>query len=242
MLEDVSPASAAAELAELGFVIHSDLPDQPGPARLLVAIRERPTLRHYDPELIEYWVTDDGRGRPRTLTFETRLPVSTGFSWGLIRIVDRLAVTNEYLTFGGRLAAEATSGATVCIFSSPAPLLRRGGHSQGWEHGAECVGVFFGRLLIAVDLLPGFEAMLSAASPLERYAAFVADAVTRFRAGPAIRDYHPELWALLQAEAASLVEDPATWSAGRRLLASMSRGHAPATASEPSPAPERRPP
>ena len=221
--EKVSPAAAATELATFGFVVHPDLPDRPGPARLLVAIRDRPTLRHYDPELIEYWVTENGRGRPRNLTFETRLPVSADFSWGLIRLVDRLAVTNEYLTFGGHLSAQAVDGDVICVFGSPAPLVRRGGHSQGWDHGAECVGAFFGRLLLAVDVIPGFEPKLSAASPLERYAAFVADAAARFRASPAIRDCHPELWALLRAEAAALATDAPTWTAGRALLESMAR-------------------
>jgi hypothetical protein len=231
-LEEVSPAAAAAELAALGFVVHSDLPDRPGPARLLVAIRERPTLRHYDPELVEYWVSDSGRGRPRTLTYDTRLPVATEFSWGLIRIVDRLAVTNEYLTFGGHLTAESINGDVVCAFASPAPLLRRGGHSQGWDHGAECVGAFFGRLLLAVDVVPGFEAEVSAATPAARYAAFIADIVARYRASPILRDCHTELWALLQAEAEALIADDATWSAGHALLESMSGCHRSPTSPE----------
>lgn len=229
-LEEFSPAAAAAELAAFGFVLHSDLPDRPGPARLLIAIRDRPTLRHYDPELVEYWVSDDGRGRPRALTYDTRLPISTDFSWGLIRIVDRLMVTNEYLTFGGHLAAQAIGGDTVCVFASPVPLLRRGGHSQAWDHGAESVGAFFGRLLLAVDIVPGFEADLSAATPAQRYAAFIADIVARYRASPILRDCHSELWALLEAEAEALTADAATWSAGRALLASVSRSRqSPAT-------------
>ena len=59
-------------------------------------------MHHYDPEIVAYWVNKAGRGVPRTLTRETRLPIDTEFSWGLIRIVDRLGVTNEYLTFGGQ--------------------------------------------------------------------------------------------------------------------------------------------
>jgi len=235
-VEEVAPAAAAAEVATLGFVVHSDLPDRPGPARLLIAIRERPTLRHYDPELVEYWVSDAGRGRPRTLTYDTRLPVSTEFSWGLIRIVDRLAVTNEYLTFGGHLTAESIGGATVCVFASQAPLLRRGGHSQGWDHGAESLGAFFGRLLLAVDVVPGFEAELSGATVAARYAAFIADIVARYLASPILRDCDPTLWTLLRAEAEALKADTATWSAGNALLASMARAC-------PSPtSPERRTP
>ena len=55
-----------------------------------------------------------------------------------------------------------------------APIFRRGGHSQGWDDGADAVGAFFGRLLVTVDYIPDFERRLAAAPPLARYAAFIA--------------------------------------------------------------------
>ena len=153
--QHLDPPGAASLLANLGFIACSDLPDRPGPAYLLVAFRPEPTLRHYDPELVSYWVTLAGRGAQRVLTRETELPVDTEFTWGLIRIVDRLKVSNEYLTFGGHLAAASIQDTTIAVFTSPTPLLRRGGHSQGWDHGAESVGAFFARLQVAVDYTPG---------------------------------------------------------------------------------------
>lgn len=216
---DLDPAGAALVLENLGFIASADLPDRPGPAYLLVALRAEPTLRHYDPELVEYWVTVARRGTRRRLTRDTELPVETEFSWGLIRIVDRLKVSNEYLTFGGQLAAASIDDAVVAVFTSPAPLLRRGGHSQGWDHGAECVGAFFGRLLVAVDYVPGFEARMAEAEPLVRYAAFVSDIIPRYRGSPALRSGHPELWALLEAEERRLRADhPAQWAGGSALL------------------------
>jgi hypothetical protein len=213
------PSDAGRLLAKLGFLASADLPDRPGPAYLLVAMRPEPTLRHYDPERIDYWATVSGRGVHRVLTRETRLPVDPEFSWGLVRIVDRLKVSNEYLTFGGRLEVEANDGTTIAVFTSPAPLLRRGGHSQGWDHGAECVGAFFGRLLVAVDFAPGFEARLAQATPLARYAAFVNDVVGRYRGSPALRSSHPELWTLLDGEARRLqCEHAVEWSEGAALL------------------------
>lgn len=74
-LVQLDPASAAPLLAHLGFLACSDLPDRPGPAYLLVALREAPTRRHYDPEAIGYWVSEGDRGVRRTLTRETRLPI-----------------------------------------------------------------------------------------------------------------------------------------------------------------------
>ena len=114
----IDPPAAVDLLENLGFVARSDLPDRPGPAYLLVAFRPAPTLRHYDPELVQYWATSDGRGTLRTLTRKTTLPIDTEFSWGMVRIVDRLKVSNEYLTFGGRLAAAGILDTTVAPTST----------------------------------------------------------------------------------------------------------------------------
>lgn len=215
---ELDPVSAAPLLADLGFLSSSDLPDRPGPAYLLVALRKAPTLRHYDPELVEYWVSQGGRGARRLLTRSTPMPIETQFSWGLIRIVDRLHVTNEYLTFGGRLAADMVGDVVIATFISPAPLLRRGGHSQGWDPGAETLGAFFGRFLLAVDYTPGFEASAAAADPITRYAAFVADAMGRYRTSPVLRAQHGDLWTVLQAEERRLrTNHPTEWAKGENL-------------------------
>jgi hypothetical protein len=205
-------------LSDLGFLAYSDLPDGPGPAYLLVALRDVPTLHHYDPERVEFWVNDQGRGVPRTLTRHSVLPIEVEFAWGLIRIVDRLHVTNEYLTFGGRLSAANVDGVAVAVFSSPAPLLRRGGHSQGWDHGAESLGAFFSRVLLAVDFAPGFEDRAGRAGPVARYAAFLVDALARYRASPLLRLQQPELWTLLRAEERRVkASDTSAWTVGEAL-------------------------
>jgi hypothetical protein len=212
------PLDPASRIAEWGFLANPDLPDRPGPAYLLVALRAAPTLRHYDPESIEYWVTRDGRGQRRELSRTTPMPLSEDFSWGMIRIVDRLRVTNEYLTFGGRLDAGSVDDAIVAAFTSPAPLLRRGGHSQGWDAGADLVGAFFARMMIAVDYRPGFEAAISVAGPIARYAAFVRDCVERRRALPSA-DVEDRLTSLIRQEAVRLRRDQSSdWAAAAGLL------------------------
>ena len=216
---------AARLLADWGFLAESDLPDRPGPAHLLVALRDTPTLKHYDPELVEYWVTVGGKGARRTLDRATHLPIEQEFSWGWIRITDRLDVTNEYVTFGGHLSAAEVDGMTVAAFVSPVPLLRRGGHSQGWDHGASSLAAFFGRLIVAVDFTPGFEARAAAVDPVTRYAAFIDDLLDRYRRAPALRDQHADLWVLIQSEAHRLERDhPAEWTAGIDLARSLSPG------------------
>jgi hypothetical protein len=146
------------------------------------------------------------------------MPRSEDFSWGLIRLVDRLRVTNEYLTFGGHLDAAAVDEIVVAAFASPAPLLRRGGHSQGWDAGADAVGAFFGRLMVAVDYTPGFEADLAASSPLTRYAAFVRDAAGREPTSSEVRT-GDDLLRLLHSESARLrMTSASDWEAAGALL------------------------
>ncbi len=226
--EDVPATSATAELRahdvaervrQWGFLAHPDLPDGPGPAFLLVALRPAPTLQHYDPEAVDYWVTEGGRGRRRTLTHDAAMPRSEEFSWGLIRLVDRLGVSNEYLTFGGHLDAASIGDVVVAAFASPAPLLRRGGHSQGLDPGADAVGAFFGRIMIAVDFKPGFETSFGTADPLTRYAAFVRDAETRRRSSGLAGRPDAEDVRMIQCEAARLrATQPVCWEAGAALL------------------------
>lgn len=218
-----TPEAASATLAELGFLVRSDLPDRAGPAFLLVALRDHPALTHYDPEVVEYWVSRNGFGRREQLTRATQLPIGDRpFSWGEIRIIDRLHVTNEYLTFGGHLSAALVNGVTIAVFESTVPLLRRGGHSQGWDEAAENVGAFFGRAKIAVDYVPGFEARLAAMRPEARYSAFIVDLAERYRAEATLREAHPHLWSLLATEERRIVRSfPDDAGEGRRLVADM---------------------
>jgi hypothetical protein len=215
---------AARRLAPWGFLADPDLPDRPGPASLIVALRDRPTLRHYDPEVVEFWATQNGRGMHQTVTRRTPMPTSYEVSWGEIRILDRLSVSNSYVGFGGRCDADLVDDTVIVAFTSSAPILRRGGHSQAWDEGADAVGAFFGRLLVTVDYVPGFETLLAEATPLARYAAFIRDAETRDRGMPiAALELRP-FAVTVRSEASRLRRDhPVAWDQGAELLADVGR-------------------
>lgn len=218
MLQQIDPESAAQLLHNWGFVSHADLPDAPGQSWLAIAMRARPTLQHFDAERAEYWTTVAGRGVGRALDRMTPVPLSGDFSWGPIRVLDRLRVRNEWVAFGGSLSAAEVDGNLVCVFASDAPILRRGGHSQGWDHGAANLAAFFGRLKVAVNYVPGFEAQVAAAPPRVRFAAFVADLAARFRATRTMTDTRPALWGLIAGEEARLRRsEPEGWAAGLEL-------------------------
>lgn len=215
---------AARRLAPWGFLADPDLPDHPGPASLVVALRDRPTLRHYDPEVVEFWVTRDGHGAHQTITRATPMPFRSAVSWGEIRILDRLAESNGYLGFGGRCDADVIYDEVIVDLTSSAPIFRRGGHSQGWDQGADAVGAFFGRLLVTVDYVLGFEERLARSTPLARYAAFIQDALRRDRNMPiAALELRP-FAATVRTEANRLsFEHPDAWRDGTDLLEDVGR-------------------
>ncbi len=220
----IDPAVAAERLANWGFVAHADLPDRSGDAYLLVGLRAAPTFRHFDAERVELWVSEGSRGSRLVVTRDTPA-LDTEYSWGTVTIVDRLGISNEYVTFGGHLTVAEVDDMTVVIFVSPSPILRRGGHSQGWDQAAIDAAAFLGRLMIAVDYVPGFEARMAAARPLARYAAFISDAIRRFRASTMLREEHPAVWTLLRAARDQLeAGDPGAWEDGSALAAAARPG------------------
>lgn len=222
--ETVPIPFAAGRLADLGFLAGPDLPDRPGPAYLFVALRDHPTLRHYDPERIEFWASGRDRAIRRALTRATPMPLDVEVSWGLIRLIDRVGASNEYLTFGGRVSAAQVDDATVAVFRSPVPLLCRGGHSQLWDEGADLVAAFFGRLA-ATLAAPGLEAEVTRAPAEARYCAFLVDVGERYRRSRDLQAENAGLWSILRAEAGQMqAEHPDAWSEGERLAASIRAG------------------
>jgi hypothetical protein len=166
---------AARLLAGLGFqLVEPDTTIGNETSHLLVAIRPVPTLKHFDPESIEYWITEGARGRAARLDRDSRLPLASGFSWGRIALTDRLGVRNEFLSFGGALKAQLNPDGTVLVdFGSHAPILRWSGHSQGTDPLAAEVGAFVGRLKVPIDFVPGAEALMAKAAPEALYCAFI---------------------------------------------------------------------
>lgn len=225
---DGDPASLLADaprrLAHLGFLLENALSERIGATHLLVALRAHPTFAHFDPELVRYWRTgEDRRGHPAELTRETPTPLHGPFSWGKVEVIDRLGIENTFATLGGELTfAAADPGLAVALFTSPGPILRLGGHSQDVDRVALELGAFFARMMVPIDFQAGMEAAVSAASPLERYAAFVAFEQARYAAHAALREENPGTAAILGDETERLShQQPEAWAAGRSLLERM---------------------
>lgn len=220
----ISFDEAAQHLEHLGFLdVSGTSPHAPGGANLVIALRDRPTLVHFDPERVGYWVASGGRGRRADITRKTAMPLEQPYSWGTIRVIDRLEVFNSFLTFGGTVRAQARDGATtIVVFSSHAPILRSSGHSQEVDPWTGEVGAFFARMMIPVDFAPGAEARIAAVSPMAVYSAFHAAAQARFDRSAGLRESHPRFTAWCQRERQRLHSlFGADWEVGRAIAAEL---------------------
>jgi hypothetical protein len=170
-------------LEHVGFLHVPGAPFAPPPAYLIVGIRPRPTLEHFDPKWIECWQSVGGRGAPLTVDWMTPNAQETRFSWGRIEVGDRLGVSNQFLAFGGTLEVQRFADLKVCVFSSSAPIVARGGHSQGRDFGSSEVAVFLAKLRGACHPGGALERRVASMSATELYSAFVADGVATIIAG-----------------------------------------------------------
>ena len=220
-------AETAEELERLGFVLRdgSRPGSIPGP-RLLVAFRDQPTLRHFDPEEVSFWHLHEGRGRMDSIDRETAVPLSRPFSWGRIVVADRVPVRNQFLSFGGTLLADCRDERELLVaFTSRAPIVRWAGHSQGVDPLADEIWAFFARLMVPVDFQADAEARIGSTDPEALYAAFLQNVECRLPPGGPLRADDPQLASFSDHECRRLQhESPGAWKAGEALLASLELG------------------
>lgn len=216
---------AASELmADLGFVLFRTPPDAATPDSCLMAsIQVTPTRRHFDPEMISFWTTRDGRGQLTIVDRELRVPYQGAFSWGRIRMVDRLGARNSFVSFGGVVTGEhVAAGALLVVLRSPAPILRLPGHSQREDRLSEEVMSFFGRLVPALWPTPDVERTTAAAPPPTLYAAFLLHTTARLEHSPMLREALGADASKAHRALADLArQDPGAVADGRFLLSTL---------------------
>ena len=219
--------AARALTTDLGFLLLE--PDPTGrrgaltEGHLLVALRERPTLRHFDPEELSFY---GPVANGAALTTVARLPAGVtqhrSVLWGHVHVVDRVPVENRFLTFGGELTLAGLDGTvTLAHLRSPAPIVRWGGHSQGTDALTLAMGAFFGRLIVPVDFQPGAAARIDAAPPQVLFAAFLCDAIGRHAGSTYVAGDPSALDHWLAAAWARVRSDPELREAAEQLLAAV---------------------
>lgn len=216
--------SAADLMADLGFVAFRTPPDaEVKDSCLMAMIRDAPTRRHFDPETVSYWVMEKGHGQTELVDREARTPISRPFSWGRIRLVDRLGKRNSFVSFGGWLTGERVGAdALLLIFRSSAPILRLPGHSQQRDHLSDDAMSFFGRLVPRLWSSPDQEMLVAALPPDALYAAFLLHEARRIQRSAPLREAIPDdAHALLRQLDLAERHRPDALAAGREFLSAM---------------------
>ena len=213
--------AASRLMADLGFVLFRTPPEAEVPdSCLMAAIHASPTRRHFDPEIISFWTTLKGRGQLTFVDRDLRVPFEGSFSWGRIRMVDRLGARNSFVSFGGVVTADRVAAdALLVVLRSPAPIFRLPGHSQREDRLAEEVMSFFGRLVPALWPTPDAEEAAAMAPPRALYAAFLLHTTGRLEHSSLLRDaLGTEASRARQAMAQLAREDPGAVADGHELL------------------------
>jgi hypothetical protein len=222
----ISLDQASTLMTDLGFIVFRTPHDSSTPdSCLMVMIQESPTSRHFDPEVVSFWVTGEGRGRIREADRTTRA-FESPFSWGRIRVVDRLGARNSFVSFGGIVSGERVgTGALLLIFRTPAVIFRLQGHSQREDRLAEEVMSFFGRLLPILWRSPDTERTVAATPPLVLYGAFLLHTIERVGHSATLRDaIASELPTLHRQLSEMAANHPDPMGAAATLLATLGLG------------------
>jgi hypothetical protein len=112
---------ALHSIARWGYVYDRPCPVAGvGYRRLVIAIRNQPTHRHYDPEQID--VPDrESDGRYQRISLHGAGVRSFGL--GKIRLMDRFEKRQDFWTFGGTVTTMPLKDGVAYIFESDAPFL-----------------------------------------------------------------------------------------------------------------------
>ncbi len=198
-------------------------PDGLGYSGLLIAIRQQPTLHHFDPQRLELRLQDmDGDVRFRTLSWLSPDLQETCVCPGRIVLVDRIDRYKEFYTFGGTLKILATLDTLVYSIHSPVPILELDMDSDtvpdilaaetdsllariksGWRQDSE-----------------GFKRRLAEIDPLEFYMGALYSITEFFELNPAVVKVDQDLANALQHEKWWLSKQ-GLWSAAPLDLASI---------------------
>lgn len=195
------PVEAAAHelLADLGFLLVPGSPFDRGPAYLLVALRPRPTHAHFDPEAVEFWSMEGGAAEPTRLEWPM-LSASGSYSWGTIKVIDRLNATNRFVSFGGQVNVSRDARVHAALFRSDAPILALGGHSGPADPLAGQICGFFARLRAAAGKDAALGTTSASLSPVALYASFLNLTLGQYEKPVVAEWVPPRLLSVLRAE------------------------------------------
>lgn len=192
------------EIAEAGYrLLDPPHPASPGGTRLLIALRQTLTERHYDPERIDLSRADPDRGVGQVRLTLASLPTGRWLLCaGPVVLRDRFDKRVHFFTYGGTLDIYGNNGLAVCVLTSPAPIVEM---SNEPDNVAEQLASETEALLARMHAIwrtndHGFLQRLVEIDPLELYAATILQLLKTYEHNPALRHSFHRFYGLLLKE------------------------------------------
>jgi hypothetical protein len=171
-------------------------PDSFGYSGLVIAIREKPTGQHFDPEMIHLHLCDATGGmRGTTLSWHSPRPASDRVCLSRVILADRFDQRVEFLTFGGLLEMTPDRDKVVYTLRSPAPVLE----ILGQEASIPDQLAFETESLLSREAARwgrddrGFEQRLAKVEPMQLYVAVLHSLLQRHKQIEAMEIVYPDL-------------------------------------------------
>lgn len=110
---------------ELGYIFYpAEAPDHPGHPRLDVLIPAEPTFRHFDPKKAQFQVVLPPENVGRINVYHPWTQTTTYHVCpSRVILTDHIGKQIEAFSFGGELQISSVTEKTVCVLTSPAPII-----------------------------------------------------------------------------------------------------------------------
>lgn len=187
--------------------------DSPGYLGLIVAIREKPSQSHFNPEMARLQIGLSGAPgqkwetlRLRPLFHDSR-PLYPGF----ISLLDGAGRQQQFFTFGGSIEVAQQDGETIYLLRSPAPILLIGNPVIEVEETSEAFAEEFEATLAQAHAWwklddQGFADRLTKTNPMQLYLACINDLLEKYTGNPDLSRHAHAFVRQLQSERAWLEE------------------------------------
>lgn len=191
------------------YLLPKSHPESPGYTGLLVAIRETPTVEHFDPESIHLRIIEEDKDTYwATFRLKVFFEKSKHVGPGKVSLCDRIDKRVDFFTFGGLLEAVSIPGETVYSLRSPAPIL----DYYGSPESVAAQLAFETEALIAVQVARWgsneyeFLRPLAQMDPFELYLACIHSILKHYQQSPVLRRSFYHFYTALLREKKWLIE------------------------------------
>lgn len=187
------------------YTLEKPHPGSPGYTGLVVAIRKKPTVKHFDPETVHLYRRDAyGLSKGTTVSLISPSEEETVHVCpGIIRLGDRTGKEVDFYTFGGSLETAVRPGEMVVVIRSPAPILELTGKEETVqdELAAE-TGALLGRIEINwLEDEKEFSHRLAEVDPFHLYVATVNSLLHQIEEDPTLaQGCEAPLYQIIQQE------------------------------------------